>query len=62
MNDDAVSDEHPPSKTEPAFNRYVLEHPPGRPIRHLRQEEAGLRLVRPGPRMPWYNSVFLQSS
>ena len=61
MNDDAVSDEHPSSKTEAAFNRYVLQRPPPLPTRQ-RQDDVGLRMVCPGPAVPWYTNAFLQSS
>lgn len=58
MDDDAVGDEHPRSKGESAFNRYVAQLPP-RLRTHARQDDvARLHLVRPGPAVPWYGNVF----
>jgi hypothetical protein len=60
MDDNTVSDEHPPSKTESAFNRFVARQPDRAPfpVGNPRQGDMARRLTQHGPALPWYANAF----
>ncbi len=61
MDDDTVSDEHPPSKAEGAFNRFVARQPDHRapfPVSNPQQGDMARRLTQHGPALPWYANAF----